>query len=259
MGNGGELLAIYQYGRNIPLENFEKWFDTPIYRIMPIEYVLHIFEHNELYFPNICKYWEDPYELFVYKQDYTYQGYKLDNSDVLQHHYGQCWSTRMNSDALWRIYSPDMKSVRLKTTPRLLLQTLYNNKNDEYVINYGPVRYLKRQEIEDWLKINFSGSFSDKYVIESFFMKRNNFSHEDEVRIIISTPTIQNGNKINPVLDGVTIKIDPNHLIKQIAFDPRLPENRCKIFKQMFKRYGNPDIKYVKSSYYTMKPLSIEI
>jgi hypothetical protein len=259
MGNGGELLAIYQYGRNIPLENFEKWFDTPIYRIMPIEYVLHIFEHNELYFPNICKHWEDPYELFVYKQDYTYQGYKLDNSDVLQHHYGQCWSTRMNSDALWRIYSPDMKSVRLKTTPRLLLQTLYNNKNDEYVINYGPVRYLKRQEIEDWLKINFSGSFSDKYVIESFFMKRNNFSHEDEVRIIISTPTIQNGNKINPVLDGVTIKIDPNHLIKQIAFDPRLPENRCKIFKQMFKRYGNPDIKYVKSSYYTMKPLSIEI
>ena len=115
------------------------------------------------------------------------------------------------------------------------------------------------QEIENWLRTNFTGNFSDQFVIDSFFMKRKHFSHEEEVRIIITTPTIQD-EKIPPhKVKGVTIKIDPNQIIQQIAFDPRLPLTRCKLFMQMLLRYGYADIKYARSSYYTLKPLDIEL
>lgn len=247
-----EILKLFQYARNIEIDAFRKWLDTPIYRIMPLEYVLHILEHNELFFQNICKSWEDPYELFVFKQNYTYKGHKLDNSEIIRHHYGQCWSTKMNSDALWRIYSPDMKGVRLKTTPSILLHELFANKEYQFVINYGPVKYFNRPQIEDWLQKNFTGAFSEKYVIDSFFMKRNNFAHESEVRFVITTGNV-------PAENGVKIKIDPNQVIQQIAFDPRLSDERCKIFKEMLQRYDKPDIKIVKSSMYTMKPLNIKL
>lgn len=253
-----QKIYLYQYVRNVPLEQFEAWLDTPIYRIMPIERVLQIYDTNELYFPNISKYWEDPYELFVYKQHYIYKGHNLDVNDVLEHHYGQCWSIRKNSDAMWRIYSPDMKSVRLKSTMGTLINALFLGKGSNMVLNYGVVNYYNRKEIETWLKNNFTGSFSDKYVIDSYFIKRTNFSHEKEIRFIISTPTTDGKNML-PAQNGIRITFQPNNVISQIALDPRLPKDRCDVLKKLLLRYTGSNTKVVQSELYKMKPLTISV
>lgn len=253
-----QKVNLFQYSRNIPIEDFEVWLNKPIYRIMPLERVLQIYDSNKLYFPNINKYWEDPYELFVFKQHYMYQGRKLDNTDISQHYYGQCWSTRMNSDAMWRIYSTDLKSVRLRTTPLKLINALFREKTQGMILNYGLVKYFNREDIELWLKNEFSGFFSDNYVIESLFMKRTNFSHEKEIRFIISTPTTD-GEHILLAQDGVSFHIQPDSLFSQIALDPRLPKERCDLLKNLLRRYVGTKTKVVQSELYKMKPLKINI
>ncbi len=253
-----QKIYLYPYVRNVPLDQFETWLDTPVYRIMPMERVLQVYDTNELYFPNISKYWEDPYELFVFKQNYIYKGHRLDSNDILQHHYGQCWSTRMNSDAMWRIYSPDWKSVRLKSTIGMLINALFLGKKDDMVLNYGVVNYFNRKEIETWLKNNFTGSFSDKYVIDSYFIKRTNFSHEKEIRFIISTPTTDGKNML-PAQNGIRITFQPNNVISQIALDPRLPKDRCDVLKKLLLRYTGSNTKVVQSELYKMKPLTISV
>ena len=253
-----QKVYLYQYARNVQLENFEKWLNSPIYRIMPLERVLQIYENKELYFPNISRCWEDPYELFVYKQHYIYNGYNLDVNEVLQHHYGQCWSRRKDSDAMWRIYSPDMKSVRLKSTIGRVINALFLGKGNDMVLNYGIVKYYNLRGIETWLKNNFTGSFSDEYVINSYFIKRTNFSHEEEVRFIISTPTTD-GTNMFPALNGIKITIQPDDVISQIALDPRLPKDRCDVLENLLLRYTGHNTKVVQSRLYQMKPLTISV
>lgn len=253
-----ERVSLFQYVRNVEIENFEEWLNKPIYRIMPLERVLQIYETNELYFPNINKYWEDPYELFVFKQHYVYNGHNLDNNDILQHHYGQCWTSRVNSDAMWRIYSPDLKGVRLKTTPLKLITALLSQKANNMVLNYGAINYLSKDEIEVWLKNNFTGSFADSYVIESFFIKRTNFSHEKEIRFIVSTPTTD-GKVMLPALNGVQFQVQPDDVFSQIALDPRLPKDRCDLLKKLLRRYVGAKTKVVQSELYKIKPLTLTI
>ena len=48
--------------------------------------------------------------------------------------YGQCWTKTRESDAMWRIYSPNKNGVRIMTTPRKLLTALliHANINAQY-------------------------------------------------------------------------------------------------------------------------------
>lgn len=38
--------------------------------------------------------------------------------------YGQCWTLKSTSDAMWRIYSPKKDAVRVRTTIRKLAESL---------------------------------------------------------------------------------------------------------------------------------------
>ena len=53
---------------------------------------------------------------------------------------------------------------------------------------------------------------------QSLYLKRQEFSHEEEVRIIISYAT--DDPRINN--DNIIFQIDPNSFIEEILIDPRL-------------------------------------
>lgn len=101
--------------------------------------------------------------------------------------YGQCWTKRFESDALWRIYSYEKMAVRIETDEEQIREVLSPviRTNGKLLI-IDNVHYdldnekgeLKTQEqlLEELAK--------SKRVVEPYFHKRKAFEHEEEKRVI---------------------------------------------------------------------------
>ena len=84
--------------------------DKYIYRIMPLSRLYELFENTEnvLVKPSL---WEDPFENFILKSRVRFKNGKTYGFNHQNGFYGQCWTRSKASDAMWRIYSSDKRSV----------------------------------------------------------------------------------------------------------------------------------------------------
>lgn len=80
-------------------------YSTKIYRIFSTNRLIELFEkkENALVKPEL---WDDPFENFILKIPE-----KGSKSKPNKRGYGQCWTLNFESDAMWRIYSPDKKGL----------------------------------------------------------------------------------------------------------------------------------------------------
>ena len=104
--------------------------------------------------------------------------------------YGTCWTRKSVSDAIWRIYSHDKKSVRIKSTPNIIYRNIAKGLQDypKSKLFIGRVEYLTTNQIKEKAKKFTKGVISGdsgKVVAESLLFKRNSFSHEEEVRVLV--------------------------------------------------------------------------
>jgi hypothetical protein len=98
--------------------------DQPVYRIFPCHRLSEMFSERELVMVRPSS-WDDPFENFLLQCGVIDGCGKVTSLASLRDHwYGLCWTTNEDSDAMWRIYSPDKKGVRVKTTIRKLADTL---------------------------------------------------------------------------------------------------------------------------------------
>jgi hypothetical protein len=137
----------------INLDNSD--LDKSIYRIISIERLIEMFESNALIFP-LVKVWDDVYENFFVKSKLRENnGEIFEIDDNLEEYYGQCWSLLKDSDALWRIYSPNKQGIRIKTTLRKIINLIdYQNTyiydsgigitEDAFI---GRVKYLSKSKM----------------------------------------------------------------------------------------------------------------
>src|SRR4028119_594160 len=134
--------------------------------------------------------WDDPLENYVLRVAMRAFMDRPHNFDFTKkdRFYGQCWSTIEESDAMWRIYSPEKSGVKVKTTIRKLLDSLAASPeatSGEYFI--GRVKYLAdktlKQKLQnrEWLSLEPVNSYSQA---SSLLFKRREFTHEQEVRLI---------------------------------------------------------------------------
>lgn len=220
-------------------------YDVPIYRIIPIDYILKIIEKKELTLSQTIL-WEDVYENFLSKTKFyirnnmTSIGYSLSI-------YGQCWSLKKESDALWRIYSQNKHSVRIKTTINKLYNVSFNEKNYEkfstHTRNIGQVEYFSKSQIINWIKERkakniFLNIFDE---VDSLFIKRKEFKHESEVRLIIYKVLKEEDIVYQNQKRFIKLNINPNEIIEEITFDPRLDDDTFFTYKNAIKKmgYGN--------------------
>lgn len=212
--------------RNVSEEEQEKYFYTPIYQILPLAYAISILQNRVLRFNNVFKYWEDPYELFLFKQNIFIEGTPFHINDYDKKLYGQCWSLNKDTDAMWRIYSSKKKGVRIKTTIGKMIQVLDQTRGMNWTAPaFGLVKYVDIKFIKEYLRqieIDGSGKFFEM-MSDSLFYKREQFSHEKEVRFIIQTEGVD-GFQYNDG-DFLNLKIGPTELIEEISLDPRLDAN----------------------------------
>jgi hypothetical protein len=86
----------------------EKQKDEPIFRIITINRLFQLFEtrNNVLVRP---KKWDDPFETFISESitKLKFEDEKDRTVGFRDDLYGQCWTKTRESDAMWRIYSPE--------------------------------------------------------------------------------------------------------------------------------------------------------
>jgi hypothetical protein len=103
----------------------EKDLDKPIYRIFSFERLKQIFDEQQLTLvkPSL---WDDPFENFILNSTGRLPDGRVFEIRFRNTFYGQCWSLTRESDAMWRIYSPDKNGVKVKTTIRKLFSSFFN-------------------------------------------------------------------------------------------------------------------------------------
>lgn len=215
----------------------ESDLDKYIYRIVPLSRLYELFEKTEnvLVKPSM---WEDPFENFILKSKVRFKNgrtYRFSHQSGL---YGQCWTLNKASDAMWRIYSSDKRSVRIRTTVRKLFNSLYDSQAEDSQGGIGlrhekcfigKVKYLPSHKLKAFASDIFSEQAGTRTysLASSLCAKRPAFKHEKEVRLIHFEHDISKCN------DGLfRYKFDAHKVIDQLMLDPRLDASEAEIIKK---------------------------
>ncbi len=199
---------------------------------MPLRYFLSTIKRRMLYLPRVSK-WDDPYELFLFKQKFiNSHGVQMDTISQAHRIYGQCWTTSRDSDAMWRIYSPDKMSVRIKTTIQNIEDITKSAIGKGLFIMHSHVVYKSQKEIDNYIKtLTCASVMGSNTLQESLFVKRNNFEHEKEYRMIAwLTDVDENGKPISYNPEYIELPFADN-FIQEVYLDPRLTTDEADMLK----------------------------
>lgn len=250
--------------KNVKEEDQLLYCDKPIYQIIPVKYLIKTILNQKLRFNNILHSWEDPYELFLLKQNIEVEGWSKNEfiSRLKDNYYGQCWSLIKDSDAMWRIYSQDKESVRIKTSVIKMINVLDQTRGMMwYAPHFGVVDYKNNIQLVNWMNDALEGG-SGKLLqafTDSLFVKRTEFAHENEVRFIISKPIEENTVSYSNVFKShINLEIDPFNFIEEIALDPRLSEEDFRDRKTLLSSITK-DIPIVQSDLYQFQPQNYKL
>ncbi|ARH19248.1 TPA: DUF2971 domain-containing protein [Pseudomonas aeruginosa] len=218
-----------------------------LYRIVRFDRAVEILK-GDLHFSHPSS-WDDPYETHV-KHEYDHAVF------------GQCWTKSSVSDAMWRIYSPNMLGVRLRTRRETLLVALrgYAKANPGFKCRVADVEYLSpvkyRDRVDGIDGIMQLIASEPSLAADILCLKRSAFKHENEVRAIL-----YNGNAErieNPRISPVKVSVNGHELIQQIVFDPRAPDELCNAMEYYLKKVLKFKGEVKKSKLYTVKKSKAE-
>ena len=196
----------------------ENELDNYIYRIVSLERLLELFvtQRNTLVKPSK---WEDTFENFILKSKVKLLSGEIIEYNINERIYGQCWTLQNASDAMWRIYAPNKDGLRIRTTVRSLLESIYKEHPDlpEVRCGIGKVEYKGPKQLMELANRTFDDSgILVENIFRSLLVKRKAFRHEKEVRLLYDAWT---ENDLSNYL--YSYKINPHNLISQIMIDPR--------------------------------------
>jgi hypothetical protein len=200
------------------------------------------------------KSWDDTYENFLVNSEIKMGVATVSLKCMLNDFYGQCWTLSKESDALWRIYSHDKQGVQIKSTVQKLIDVAnYGNElfpNESRLNVIGKVDYKTDTEINQWISLQDLHGTSLR---ESLFIKRPEFKHEEEVRLIMHKYKKPKDNEFNVDHPFIEIDFNPMATIDKITFDPRLKNEDFESAKFILKRLGFKK-RIERSSLYRFNP-----
>jgi hypothetical protein len=194
--------------------------NTKIYRVFSKKWLVKLLESTRMGLMRPRR-WEDPFENFLLRcTAKDAEGELIGLSEIEKDWFGQCWTLHEDSDAMWRIYSPDKDGIRVSTTIGRLFDAIYDTSDTYAQLNYfiGRVRYYPRIEIEEFLnnttfsEFTFGGGTAQFAAL--LCVKRPEFEHESEIRILLRDQ--------NESSDIREIQFDPNAVFDELILDPRL-------------------------------------
>lgn len=238
--------------------------DKSVYRIFSFERLKQMFEEQKLTLvkPSL---WDDPFENFILNSTGRLPDGREFEIGFRNTFYGQCWSLTRESDAMWRIYSPDKDSVKVKTTIRKLFSSFFNivethkkfNGNEYNLSTFiGKVKYSSTNDLTAMLKDKerMSSKIYDQSgwgQASSFYFKRWAFRHEKEIRLMYNSHQSNTNNIFK-------FDFNPSDVIDEIVFDPRMKNeiymsNKTELIQLGFNK------KIIQSGLYKLKKFTIEL
>lgn len=224
-------------------ENVLGGFDTTksLYRIFTLSRFCEALETKSLCLVKPIL-WDDPFENFLLSLEaYTKDGFRIYLENLRDTVFGQCWTLHYETDAMWRIYSHDKCGIKVKVNAKKLYNCFFETAESPELRCYiGEVDYLEDKKIvnkfRDPTKAHsiLLGDGTGSELPKTLLVKRTEFEHEQEVRLIYSTVTD------DPIISEKTycFPIDPNDLFEEIEVDPRLEKNKFLEFRQKIKACG---------------------
>lgn len=231
--------------RNFKKSVIDKDYNSSIYRCIHFERLLEMLLHKNIVLVK-TRMWEDPYENFLFNTKIRSGAHYTSLGSFTDSLYGQCWTMKKETDALWRIYSPTKQAVIIKTKISKLAkalsdsEALLDDRFDTWRKAIAPVEYFSKNKIQNVIRQYLTLALPDPNIaFDSLFIKRSEFRHEHEVRIIIQKKGqpeddyYKNGER-----KFVKLPIDPNDFIEEILLDPRINESQKELYSNIFRSAG---------------------
>lgn len=205
--------------------------NTKIYRYMSLKQFMHFIENDKTYFTRISS-GDDTWEAPTIKLPTQFENGQVEMPQYSagMDLFAQCWTSKEESDAMWRIYSTSKDGIRIGTTVKKfeLLQG-----TNHYVIE----RIFYYKELMEGLEYCQKPSSIMK-IIRDGLIKRDAFSHEEEVRII----TLNQPRFLDNILDDkenyLELDLNAKDFIEEITVDPRAEEYYVETIKSYCRRVG---------------------
>jgi len=178
--------------------------------------------------------WKDNFENFLMRCGHEVNGTKYDNT-AKEKMVAQCWTKEKYAEAMWGIYAndPNQRFLRIKSTPRLLLDALCraNPIETSALCRVGRVEYKPTSKIRAYYDKNKNADVSMQLLFHSLLLKRRAFSHEREVRLMHCA--------MFGALDEKGLfwyEVDPQKMISQIMADPNRDRSKWRKDKTEIQR-----------------------
>lgn len=240
----------------------------PLFKYIDIRNLAFWLKAKRLFWDRVSDKWEDPYENYFLQEKFVLlDGTPIEAKDNIPGVFGQSWTTREETDAMWRIYSKEDKTggvnssrifygVRIETAARKLLNVIYTDDSSMANTWIGKVRYMSEAEINQTL----DGGISDinGALAESFFNKRNEFDHEWEFRAM----TLLDSNNIIQTTSYKRIAfdvLDMDDFIESYVLDPRLTNENYELLRDQLIIMGVNPLKIKQSSLYHFTPIEVKL
>lgn len=203
-----------------------------IWRYMDLDKFKSLIESKTLYFASAREF-DDSFEGSITRRHYEYQLRKSTNgfgipSDFYHSNASNafyeltrltkinCWHINEHeSAAMWKLYLADGKGIAIQSTISRLQSALYPfHLKPEYgaeTIKIGKVKYIDyKSEVMD-----------DKSMLGRYFYKRKSFSHERELRAVISLRMAEEYGVPIPK-KGINVSVDLDKLVSNIYLAPAI-------------------------------------
>jgi len=216
-----------------------------LYRYIPFETFADIVINKRLTLVSPLL-WEDSYEGWFWKSlsESVKKGVSDSIKKALNSIFALCWSKNCDSAALWSIYSYGQKAIMIETTDEKLSKL---SKITIKEMDYSNDAHLT---IDEFIDLLVHPSRDNLFL--PFTKKRNDFSHENEVRIFATKPNPDGTAK------SISLPIDSiPSLIQDVVVHPFAPDWFVDIVKEFCKKFSIPFSG--KSTLYTIDTTKLQI
>lgn len=205
--------------------------EMKVYRYMSLKQFMHFIENNKTYLTRISS-WDDTWEAPTIKLPMQHEDGKISKPGYSSgiDLFAQCWTSKKESDAMWRIYSASKDGIKIGTTIK------------KFELLEGPKHYAV-DEIFYYENLMEGLKYCDEHssirrIFREGLIKRNEFSHEQEIRLI----TINAPNMLEKVLKDeenyLELNLNAKDFIEEIVVDPRAEEYYVETIKKYCERVG---------------------
>lgn len=221
--------------------------EMPIYRYMPLEYLLGMIRSGENVLVSPLK-WDDPFEAAVVKvPSKWHDGSPVDVSVLGTELFAQCWcADKKESDLRWKVYGDGSEVVRIGTTIGKLLESINAAFPDKTAMPiatmFGEVKYISQCDLE---KIYSEMPLIRHPELVSFCMllKRDAYRQEEEWRILIRNVEANGMDEFrkNVKIEGSLMKIpivNQEEFITEIIVGSHVSHEREQLLRQEILKHG---------------------